>query len=274
MKYVIYHKNCNDGTAAATAAWLALGSTAKYIPLMYGDPLPEMPNPDFLYIVDFSFPIDVMTSLFKQFNGNIQVLDHHKTAEAVLKGLPYCIFDMKKSGAVLAWEFFHPNTPVPLFFQYIQDYDIWTKNLPHTNEATTYINSFNRTIQDFNTHIKTFDIDFDGVVAQGKAMLRFYDMTIQKICQSSRKYKWEESIDCIVVNTPSFMSSDVGATLAEQNPDAKFVCCYHDTHDGFRYYSLRSKGDFDVSELAKKFGGGGHKNAAGFLISKSIPLFI
>ena len=29
-------------------------------------------------------------------------------------------------------------------------------------------------------------------------------------------------------------------------------------------YSLRSKGDFDVSELAKRHGGGGHKNAAGF----------
>jgi nanoRNase/pAp phosphatase (c-di-AMP/oligoRNAs hydrolase) len=30
--------------------------------------------------------------------------------------------------------------------------------------------------------------------------------------------------------------------------------------------SLRSKGNFDVSEIALKFGGGGHKNAAGFTL--------
>lgn len=37
------------------------------------------------------------------------------------------------------------------------------------------------------------------------------------------------------------------------------------------YYkaSLRSKGDIDVSKIAKKFGGGGHKNAAGYRIKAS-----
>jgi len=36
--------------------------------------------------------------------------------------------------------------------------------------------------------------------------------------------------------------------------------------DGGKYkFSLRSKGDFDVSKIALRYGGGGHKNAAGFV---------
>jgi oligoribonuclease NrnB/cAMP/cGMP phosphodiesterase (DHH superfamily) len=274
MKYVIYHKNCNDGTAAATAAWLALGSTAKYIPMMYGDPIPDMPDCEFLYIVDFSLPVDKLAEFNKKLNGNLRVLDHHKTAEESLKGLPYCTFDMKKCGSMLTWEYFHKNEPVPRFFHYIQDYDIWTKKLPYTDEATAYINSFHRTLQDFNAHIKTFEIDFDGVVTQGRAMLRYHNMDVEKVCQSARKHKWNGEIDCLVVNTPAFFASDVGGLLAERNPDAKFICCYSDTHDGKRYYSLRSKGEFDVSAVAKTFpGGGGHKNASGFLIDKPVQLF-
>ena len=279
MIYVIYHKNCNDGTASAYAAWWKFGSKAKYIPHMYGEPTPELPDDcEYLYILDYSFPRDVMDKLYKKLNGNMQVIDHHKTAEAALKGFPNCIFDMNKCGSVLSWEFFHPDIPLPLFFEYIQDYDIWTKKLPHTDEVNAYVNSFARTIDMFQAHLKTFVIDFDGVVSQGRAMLRYHERDVEKVCQSARKKTWSvgvgESYDCIVVNTPAFFASDVGNALAKQNPDAKFVCCYSDTHEGFRYYSLRSVGDFDVSKIAAKFGGGGHKNAAGFLVKNQVPFYI
>ncbi|KKK83930.1 hypothetical protein LCGC14_2788440, partial [marine sediment metagenome] len=42
-----------------------------------------------------------------------------------------------------------------------------------------------------------------------------------------------------------------------------FAGCYWDTPEG-RVFSLRSAGDFDVSAIAKQYGGGGHKSAAGF----------
>lgn len=43
--------------------------------------------------------------------------------------------------------------------------------------------------------------------------------------------------------------------------------------DGKFQFSLRSRGDIDVSEIAKKFGGGGHKNAAGFQL-KTLPEWV
>ncbi len=45
--------------------------------------------------------------------------------------------------------------------------------------------------------------------------------------------------------------------------DVLFVAAYKDMADR-RLWSLRSRGDFDVGEVAKARGGGGHKNAAGF----------
>ena len=229
---------------------------------------------DFLYILDFSFKRDVLMELHKKFKGNIQVIDHHKTAKAELDGQPFCIFDMNKCGAVLSWEFFNQTEKLPLFFEYIQDYDIWTKKMPYTDEATAYINSFERTIDMFHAHIKTFEFSFENLVREGAAMLRYHNRDVDKVCASARKYKWDGDIDCVIVNTPAFFASDVGAALCVRFPDAKFVACYSDTHEGYRYYSLRSKGEFDVSALAAKFpGGGGHKNASGFTIKTQAKLF-
>jgi nanoRNase/pAp phosphatase (c-di-AMP/oligoRNAs hydrolase) len=53
-------------------------------------------------------------------------------------------------------------------------------------------------------------------------------------------------------------------------PDIKFVPGIYGKEPpdcvGLRIFSLRSVGDFDVSAIAKIYGGGGHKNAAGFTV--------
>jgi hypothetical protein len=55
--------------------------------------------------------------------------------------------------------------------------------------------------------------------------------------------------------------SEVAGELAKKGP---FGVVWFVRSDGKYQYSLRSEGDFDVSAIAKSFGGGGHKNAAGF----------
>lgn len=58
-------------------------------------------------------------------------------------------------------------------------------------------------------------------------------------------------------------TSDAGHLMAQ---DAPFAACYWDTPKG-RDYSLRSRGDgADVSEIASLYGGGGHRDAAGFSV--------
>ena len=72
-------------------------------------------------MVDFSYPRAVIERLAES-TASFRVLDHHVTAQTALAGLPYAYFDMKKSGAVLAWEWAHPE-PAPWLLLYIQDKD-------------------------------------------------------------------------------------------------------------------------------------------------------
>lgn len=68
-----------------------------------------------------------------------------------------------------------------------------------------------------------------------------------------------------VVNGSLFMSSEVAGELAEGHP---FAAMYAETEKGV-IWSLRSRNDgVDVSEVAKRYGGGGHKNAAGFTVPR------
>jgi phosphoesterase RecJ-like protein len=39
---------------------------------------------------------------------------------------------------------------------------------------------------------------------------------------------------------------------------------FKETENGYIKVSLRAKGECDVSQVAMKFGGGGHRNAAGY----------
>ena len=68
-----------------------------------------------------------------------------------------------------------------------------------------------------------------------------------------------------VVNVPYHYASDCADAMLKAEPGAPFCASWFRRADGRIQYSLRSRDDrMDVSEIAKKFGGGGHRNAAGF----------
>jgi oligoribonuclease NrnB/cAMP/cGMP phosphodiesterase (DHH superfamily) len=133
--FVLYHANCQDGFGAAWAARDFFGDSATYIPVQYGDPLPEMPDGSAVYIVDFSYDRATLEALSTRVE-KLVVLDHHKTAKAELDGLPFATFDMNKSGAVLTWEYFNPGEPPPALLLYIQDRDLWRWKLPDSREIS------------------------------------------------------------------------------------------------------------------------------------------
>jgi hypothetical protein len=71
-----------------------------------------------------------------------------------------------------------------------------------------------------------------------------------------------------IVNAPQVDISELVGFLCNGET---FAMGWWQRSDGKFSVSLRSRGDFDVSELAKAHGGGGHRNAAGFL-TESMPL--
>lgn len=269
MTYVLYHGNCYDGFGAAFAAWLKFGDRARYIPVLYGKPLPDLPDAEVVYIVDFSYSKDVLLAL--ALKAKVIVLDHHKTAEADLAEIvglenPQVIFDMHRSGALMTYEHLFPGQPVPLLFQYLSDRDLWTFKLDQSARVHKAVASFP---MDFATWANEF-LDLDRLKREGAVCERLHDQLVQNVCD--RAYDWEIAGHRVPVVNTSIAWSEIGNELLRRNPNAPFAACFT-VHRDHVQWSLRSEDHReDVSEIAKRFGGGGHRNAAGFRGMDGMPL--
>lgn len=250
---VLYHADCLDGFGAAWALWKKYPD-ARYQPVEHGHPPPVGLDHDHVVIVDFSYPREVIERLADS-TASLRILDHHVTAQAALAGLPYAHFDMKKSGAVLAWEWAHPE-PAPWLLRYIQDKDLWEWRLPRSREINAALASypFDFAVWDGLTQ--------DTLEVEGRAILRQEDVLIAKIVKEAVLVDFEgETVPAVY---SPVMTSQIGERLGRGYP---FCIIWHQ-RDGRRYFSLRSKpGTVDVSAIAARQGGGGHVNAAGFSIA-------
>lgn len=284
MIYVLYHGNCYDGFGSAFSAWKKFGDTAKYKAVSYGQPFPR----DFLdelnsvvFILDFSYPKDEM--LYWADFYKFIVLDHHKTAQANFEGLFHpnieANFDMTKSGARLSWEYFHgkpsieqlekeigqwiilpDGSAVPKLIAHIEDRDLWKFELDRSKEI-------HKSLVSYPMDFKLWDtFDVEKLKIEGVALERLYTQLVDNICGASWKGNLGKHIDVPMVNT-SIAWSEVGHALLQKYQDAKFVASFTE-FEKETMWSLRSREDFDCSEIAKEFGGGGHKQASGFKVKR------
>jgi oligoribonuclease NrnB/cAMP/cGMP phosphodiesterase (DHH superfamily) len=258
MITVLHHADA-DGFGAAYALWTRLDDDTTFIPVQYGQPVPDLPEEtDCLYIVDFSYARETIKSLADRFGwDSIVVLDHHKTAEKELADFPFATFDANKSGAVLAWEHANPFQSIPLILQYVQDRDLWHFELPHSEEVNLYIASLPLEFEAWER------FDLDVAIATGAAIKAFRDNQIKNTLRDVRVTDFFGHLTPVVNCSANI--SEVGYELLKLYPDSRFAVMYTDRADGQRSYSLRSRGDFDVADLCRMLGGGGHKAAAGFV---------
>lgn len=266
---VLYHNGCNDGFSAAYCAWTVLGDSAEYIGVSYGEEPPTINDGDRVYVVDFSYSRQVMLAMAK-IASEIVVLDHHKTAQEALLGLSFANFNMNKSGAVLAWEYWHPDEPVPTLIQYVQDRDLWKKELTISDEVHVTLRSFKMDFQVWDALAKLSYDDFLFIARTiGTPILQKRQQDVEAIAAT---YTWTEiggyKVPTVHTSKPTY-TSDIGHYLCKILPEAPFSAIASDDEDGNTRWGLRSVGNFDVSEIAKQYGGGGHRNAAGFAQAKA-----
>lgn len=271
---IIYHGNCVDGFGAAWAARQQYPD-AEFYAGKYQEPPPDVTG-KYVYMLDFSYKRDVTRQMAKQAK-QIIIIDHHKSAEQDLRIDPNDLipgvevfFDMNKSGAMLAWEFFNINKPVPELIKYIQDRDLWRHELPNTHEVSAALFSY------------SYDFDvWDGLmlgtnsiaalVEEGRGILRKQKKDLEELLPQTKRPMFIGGYSVYGANLPYQFSSEAGHILAEGMP---FGATYFDTPEG-RQFSLRSREDgIDVSEIAKQYGGGGHKHAAGFRVSRGHSLAV
>lgn len=201
-------------------------------------------------------------------------------------------FDLQKSGARLAWEHFQPGQATPLALRHIEDQDVWRFALPGTRAFCRALR-----LQPFEFAIwhdivrqspENTSARYREMLGQGEAIELFFQKEVQDLASSALRmpaYLRGEPVDALqalrhgqpiisagdlawhsvsgtAINTNALFASELGNALAEQN--GTFGLIWQLAGDGEVKVSLRSKGSFDVATLAARYGGGGHRNAAGF----------
>ena len=266
---VIYHgRRCPDGFAAALAAWLFYEGRAEFLGLDHGD----IKSPDDLpalerravYILDFSFSPEIMRGIEAR-AAKLVLLDHHKSAAEKLSGFAcrcgVVHFDMHKSGARLAWEFFQPARPLPDLVRFIEDRDIWVWQYP---ESAGFLAALDMEAFEFArwAEIASFSpVRLTAFMARGQAMDEKFSKLAADIAGGAQPVTFNGQHG-LMVNAPGVFHSLIGNTLSEKS--ATFALMWVVAKDGVIRVGLRSQRGFDCIPLAESMGGGGHAQACGF----------
>ena len=272
----IYHGNCADGFGAAWVVRKAYNGDIDFHSGVYQDLPPDVTGRD-VVMVDFSYKRPVLLEMAEKAKS-ILILDHHKTAADDLAGFSpiphleghynwrpvvgvHATFDMQRSGAGMAWDHFFGGTR-PKLIDHIEDRDLWRFTLKGTREIQANVFSWP---YDFRVWDNLMEADPRDLIEQGRAIERKHFKDIAELIAVTKRRMVIGGHDVPVANLPYTLTSDAGHKMAQGEP---FACCYMDTPDG-RVFSLRSTdGGLDVSEIAKVYGGGGHKAAAGFRVPR------
>lgn len=261
-----------DGFGAAWSAWKKFGDTAEYIPASYPDTPPVNIEGKEVYIVDFSYDKETLLDIERRAK-RLVILDHHIGSKDAVTSVKEHVFGESKSGAYLAWEFFHPDTKVPRLIAYISDSDTWTHALPFREDVGAYIyrESENKlSFSYFNTLSLELDSEdgFEYAKKVGAILREAHMAKVQKYAEKAELVTFE-GYDVYAVFSPSEIRSELGHLLAEKTNSFSLLFWYEQC---IWKCSLRSVKDFDVVPIAKKYNGGGHKNAAAFTVPTDFPL--
>ncbi|MCR4333733.1 MAG: DHHA1 domain-containing protein [Patescibacteria group bacterium] len=264
---VIYHKRCEDGFGAAYAAWKKFGDTAEYIPAGYGgEDAPEELAGKEVYILDFCYEQHGTMERLISTTKKLVVLDHHQSSRGLVESIPESIFDANRSGATIAWSYFHPSEPMPRLMTYLEDGDTYRYSLPETRDIFSYlvVQPYDFAIWDDIVRRLEDDSERKALLAKAVAYTEYFER-LSDICAEAAKKVRFESYECYFATTlPSItMRSYVAHKLYEKLPPIALIVTAHP--DGFGV-SIRSDGSVDVAEIAEKYGGGGHPGSAGFFI--------
>lgn len=259
-KMIIYHAGCPDGNGAAFAFYKKFGRTGvTYHAMKHADKFALDVTGKDVYMADLALKRNVINEIIAKANS-LTILDHHISEYEELKDLECYNFSSNHSGAMMSWMYLFPNIPAPKMIQYIEDRDLHNFKLPNTLEVLSALDSLDFSFEKWNAFSEELEIDSISVITRGSSILQYCQTLIKMILRSKFKVNIDGHI-IPIVNT-AFFKSESASQLSENQP---FGASYN--FDGkFYWISLRAddKSEIDLSKLAAKFGGGGHKKAAAF----------
>lgn len=261
-----------------------------------------------VYLVDFMGGISFVKALCAIATKVIVLDHHKTSLEDVevlRTSLPNNLevhFDMNRSGATMARDYFSlvekgtndgtftyafgttaTNTLLQ-FFELVEDHDLWRhKNPDSIPFAAAFAEALKELDINKNSNALPFvlSMNITSLVARGKEIDQETKRIINdEITRSFPIYIAESpttpALSCLAVITlHSQLRSELGNSLAKVSQERGFapvaIVSYEETASGrctAYKVSFRSLGDFDTTPWARKWGGGGHRNASSAMVEK------
>ncbi|MGC8880661.1 MAG: DHH family phosphoesterase [Minisyncoccia bacterium] len=260
--FVIYHKTDADGFGACWSAWLKFKNKATYLGFDYLNDFPLDFFNKTIYFLDVSLNPEKV-KILKKNNNKIILIDHHLSSLKLKNLVDEFIFDIKHSAAILTFKYFFRNKKVPKLLKYIEDQDLWRFKLSHSREINIVIDLLENNFEKWYKFIKDLEkpLKFKELIKKGKQMLEYQQYLIKDIVSKAVLVEFEK-YKVKAVNS-SVLISEVGNELVKKYPPFALIWSVKGKK---KTISLRSDGTVDVSKIAEKYGGGGHRGAASFLL--------
>ncbi len=269
----IYHAGCPDGFGAAWAAWRAWGDDALYVARGHEDPLRARDYAgDFVLFADIAPSPPAARALAEEV-AQLWVLDHHVSARDRFAREPdltrelahaghRVLFDLAQSGAGLTWRALHEEDAPPLI-AYVEDQDLWRWKLPASREVNAAIQAAPRSFAAWNELAATSPED---LAREGEPIVRAQDAEITRALQNAHPVAiGPHRVEAVNARWPR---AEIGHALSQRAAYGVPCGAVYRLIGRSVDVSLYSIGEFDAAQIAVSFGGGGHRNAAGF----SVPL--
>lgn len=262
---VLYHSPCLDGSCAAWVASLKHPG-AEYVPCVPSRPPGVSSRGRHVLMLDVAYDRQEMIRIASE-AASVVVLDHHETNHEQLADLPFYLFDPNHSGARMAWDYFNPGERVPWIVDYVEDGDFWRFQL--------------RGSQLVRCHLEMLPRDNWDAWTQAAASSPEAVMGLGWVSYATKKQVVLDTVSSAFLadlgghQVPVAVASAYWSEVAgELSKGALFGATVRQVPDGAWVYSLRSSGDFSVAEVAKKFGGGGHRQSAGFSVPQPVHRYL
>lgn len=270
---VLYHGDCPDGFGAAFAAWKKFKEEAHYEALSRSDAPPlELAQGKEVYLLDFTFNRQEDVDALAKASASLTILDHHEGVEAQTKSVESHVYDSNRSGAGIAWDYFHDNAPRPKLIDYLEDDDLFRFKHADTRAVLAYLGLSPFSFEAWNEVMEILEDTDRSVPFLQKA--HTYAECFQKLAELSvRKAKFVEfeghTVAFATAHPYKPIKSLVGNLLAKQYPPFAIVVTAHPLGYGV---SMRGDGSVDLTKIAQKYGGNGHPSSVGFLVPNNAPM--
>ncbi|MCI5544199.1 MAG: DHHA1 domain-containing protein [Azospirillum sp.] len=235
---------------------------------------------DKIVVCDFALPVDFMFELSEKID--FTWIDHHASVidqynAEILKGKKE-IKGVRRVGQAaieLCWQYFYPDNPVPLGVELLAKNDLFDLRDPRVRPFEFAMQSFGVNSPDDKIWTDLFEnrLNIEAMIEEGERILSWINVRNYRLVRSMAFEAEIDGLKCICANMPQGYSSFYDSLENREYYDV-MINFYMNRKRKWNLSFYSSKKEVDVSRLAAKFGGGGHRGAAGASALDELPDFL